>query len=706
MQLVITAEGKICESEGEQVTKLKRKERIWCETMRNPDLVLESLERHSNDKIYKYEKLYRNLYNTDFFLKAYAKIYANEGNMTEGTDYKTIDGFSIQRVEKLIEKLKDESYQPNPLRRTYILKKDGKQRRLLGTSSFDDKLVQEVIRSILEAIYEGSFSDNSHGFRRDRSCHTALLQIKHNFTGVKWWIEGDIKGFFDNLDHETLIALLRKRIKDDKFIRLIWKFLKAGYLEDFMFNKTYSGIPQGGILSPILANIYVHELDNFMEGFMEKFNKGNKRKTNKTYKVLGDKIGTKRKILEKVSAEEKEITEAKIEALRSELRDLVEVPLDQKTPDYERVTKNLRNKIYKLNRKLREPAAEERKGLIKEIKEFKKTQKTLPSYEQIDPDYRRMKYVRYADDFLIGIIGTKEEAEKIRNDLTQFLKEQLRLELSEEKTLITHWHDKVRFLGYDIFINEDDIIQRRQFGDRVELARTGVGSVKLSMPFDVLESFMVKKSYMKIINGKWKAMHNPKLLNCDDLEILHAYNAEYRGLYQYYKFAFNVKEKLGNAHFIFSWSFKKTLAGKYKTKVSKLLKMKTESGQKKYFRDGVWGVTYMNKREQENFVPLFEREEIVFAKKIFKIEKDVDRMPNTVLWSKSSLIQRLQANKCEWCGDTKGPFEVHHVKKLKDLKGKKKWEKHMIARQRKTLVLCGVGSERNCHRRLHNGELD
>ena len=415
--------------------KLKQRERIWCETMRNPDLVLESLERHSVEENYKYEKLYRNLYNTDFYLKAYAKIYAKEGNMTEGTDKKTIDGFSIQRVEKLIEKIKDESYQPNPSRRTYILKKDGKRKRPLGIPSFDDKLVQEIIRSILEAIYEGSFSDNSHGFRRNRSCHTALMQIKHNFTGIKWWIEGDIKGFFDNINHETLIALLKKRIKDDKFLRLIWKFLKAGYLEDFVFNKTYSGTPQGGIVSPILANIYLHELDKYMEKFMGKFNKGDKRKPNKTYKLLGDKIGTKRKILEKVSAEEKEIVETKIKALRNELQEYVEANPELKVVDSDKTVKSLRRRIYKLNRKLREPNQEERKGLVKEIKEFKKIQKTLPSYEQIDQDYRRMKYVRYADDFLIGIIGTKEEAEKIKNELTKFLTEHLQLELSQEKNV-------------------------------------------------------------------------------------------------------------------------------------------------------------------------------------------------------------------------------------------------------------------------------
>ncbi|MDQ0217002.1 hypothetical protein ELQ35_09275 [Peribacillus cavernae] len=675
--------------------------------MRNPDLVLESLGQHSNNNSYMYEKLYRNLYNTDFYLKAYEKLYAKEGNMTEGTDGQTIDGFSVRRIERLIEKLKDESYQPNPARRVYIPKKDGKQRPL-GIPSFDDKLVQEVIRSILEAIYERNFSIDSHGFRKRKSCHTALMQIKRNFTGIKWWIEGDIKGFFDNIDHEILLNLLRKRIKDEKFLRLISKFLKAGYLEDFRFVNTYSGTPQGGIISPILSNIYLNELDKYMENFMNQFNKGEKRKVNKAYKTLSEKVGDKRKLLEKVEPGERVVIEAKIADLKQELRNYVDSKPELKVIDTDAVVKRLRGKIYKLNRKLREPSKEERKKLIKEIKGTKKLQQSLPSYEQLDNGYRRMKYVRYADDFVIGIIGTKEEAETIKSRLTNYLQESLRLDLSQEKTLITHWRNKIRFLGYDIFIDDDKLIQRRKFGDRLVLARTGVNSVKLSLPFDVMENFMVKNNYMKIKNGKWKALHKPRLLNCDELEIVHAYNAEYRGLYQYYKFAFNVKDKLGNAHFIFQWSFQKTLAGKYRTKVSKLMSMKTESGSKKYFRNGIWGVTFTNKKGIEKFVPIFQRDEISFAKEIFKPEEmeNVDIFPNTAMWGRNGLIKRLQANKCEWCGDIDGPFEVHHVKKLKDLKGKKEWERHMIARQRKTIVLCGVDSKRNCHRRLHNGELD
>lgn len=210
-------------------------------TMRNPVNMLISLKKHSSNLNYTFERLYRNLYNRELFLLAYQNIYAAEGNMTKSVDGKTIDGMSLKRIDELIEKLKDEIYQPNPSRRVYIPKKNGKMRPL-GIPSFDDKLVQEVLRMMLEAIYENSFEETSHGFRPDKSCHTALNQIQRTFTGTKWFTEGDIKRFFDNIDHNKMIEILSLRIKDERFLRLIRKFLNAGYLEDWTYHKTYSAM--------------------------------------------------------------------------------------------------------------------------------------------------------------------------------------------------------------------------------------------------------------------------------------------------------------------------------------------------------------------------------------------------------------------------------------------------------------------------------
>ncbi|MZN05729.1 group II intron reverse transcriptase/maturase, partial [Bifidobacterium pseudocatenulatum] len=213
--------------------------------MRSPECVLNCLTEHSENLNYKFERLYRILFNEEMYYVAYQRIYAKPGNMTAGADGKTIDQMNLNRIEQLITSLKDESYQPQPSKRVYIPKKNGKMRPL-GVPAFDDKLLQEVVRMILEAIYERQFEKTSHGFRPLRSCHTALSDIQKTFSGVKWFVEGDIKGFFDNINHEILIGILKERIADERFIRLIRKFLNAGYIEDWNFHNSYSGTPQGG----------------------------------------------------------------------------------------------------------------------------------------------------------------------------------------------------------------------------------------------------------------------------------------------------------------------------------------------------------------------------------------------------------------------------------------------------------------------------
>lgn len=250
--------------------------------MRNPETVLNNLVKSTIKRDYKFERLYRNLFNKEFYILAYARLAPKVGNMTKGTSEVTIDGFSMKRIENLISQMRNEKYQPNPVRRVYIPKSNGKKRPL-GIPTFEDKLVQEVIRMILEAIYDKTFSKSSHGFRPNKSCHTALAEIQVKFTGAKWFVEGDISSFFDNINHHILIKLLYKKIKDERFIRLIWKFLRAGYLEEWKYHKTFSGSPQGGIISPLLSNIYLNQLDKYMKEYKQKFDKGTARKKNPKY---------------------------------------------------------------------------------------------------------------------------------------------------------------------------------------------------------------------------------------------------------------------------------------------------------------------------------------------------------------------------------------------------------------------------------------
>lgn len=598
--------------------------------------MLSSLEKHSGNLNYTFERLYRNLYNRELFLLAYQNIYAAEGNMTKGVDGKTIDGMSLKRIDKLIEKLKDESYQPNPSRRVYIPKKSGKMRPL-GIPSFDDKLVQEVLRMLLEAIYENSFEKTSHGFRPDKSCHTALNQIQVAFTGAKWFIEGDIKGFFDNIDHSKMVEILSLRIKDERFLRLIRKFLKAGYLEDWKYHNTYSGTPQGGIISPILANIYLDQLDKFMNEMKKSFDKGKRRKSNPQTNAYY----SKRK------------------RLKSEY-------INAKTED-------------------------ERKNIQNQFKTLEMEHFNFPHSDPFDSNFKRIQYVRYADDFLIGIIGNKEDAKKIKMKIKEFLNDTLKLELSDEKTLITHSKKKAHFLGYDIYVRHTQAAKRNKSG---HLRRFLSGTVVLEVPMDCIKKKLLYYGAMKLevnVYGKevWRAKSRYYLKDNDDLEILDQYNSEIRGLRNYYAIA-NNSAILNSFGYIMCQSLFKTYGTKYRCSMKKAMKK---------FRIGSdFGIKFTAKGKSK--VRLFYNEG--FARKPMNKSYQVDIIPNTVKYaSKTSLIDRLKAEKCELCGKTNCEIEIHHVRKLKDLSGKSYWEKFMIARNRKTLALC-----EDCHEKLHSGKLN
>ncbi len=605
------------------------------DTMREPRMILDALTKNAVKENYIFTRLYRNLYNKKFFLDAYGNIYHKPGNMTQGTDKETIDGFSMDWIENIISSLKDESYKPNPSRRVYIPKKDDKQRPL-GIPSIKDKIIQEVVKEILVSMYEPIFSKASHGFRPNKSCHSALNDIKMTFGGIKWWIEGDIKGFFDNIDHHVLIGILRKRIKDEKFIKLIWKFLKAGYMEDWKFNKTFSGTPQGGIISPVLANIYLHELDAFMEKQIIKFDEGKRRRDNPVYKKYNTAIWYRKN--------------------------------------------KLKEKWNTLN-------DDERKELQSEISTLEKEREKHSAVDNMDASFKRLKYVRYADDFVVGVIGSKEDSKRIKEEITEFLHTSLKLELSQEKTLITSNKNLIKFLGYEIGIDGGHDSKTNTNGIK---KRHLSGKPMLYLPYNNMRNFLLKNDYMKIEGNDWKPVHRRYLVNQDDIEILSTYNAEIRGFYEYYKMAINVY-KLNGAFHIIKTSFAKTMANKYKLSVNRVFR--------KYSVNGVLGVFYDTKNGKK-FRPFYNDG--------FKMDKQyskslsIDTLPNTNIYSgRTSLVSRLLASKCEFCGTTEGKFEVHHVRKLKDLKGKKKWEQKMIARNRKTMVLCT-----NCHVDLHRGKLD
>jgi len=470
-----------------------------CNTLQNSSTVLDNLKKHATNSNYQYKDLYRQFYNEQFYIRAYISIYKNDGSATQMVDSTTADGYDDDRIQSLISKIRNESYQPKPARRTYISKTNGKLRPL-GVPSFDDHIIQQICKEILDNIYEPVFSNNSHGFRAKKNCHTALRSIMTNFVGSKYFIEGDIKDFFDNIDHHVLISILKRRIKDAKFIRLIWKFLRSGYVENWIYNKTYSGTPQGGIISPVLANIYLNELDNFVEKTLAfQFNKGTKKQ-------------------------------------------------QLKNPAYTNQHKTS-HFLYSTNA------------------------------------FRKITYIRHADDFIIGVIGNKDDCEMLKQQIKSFLDTNLKLELSAENTLITYSNDYARFLGYDIRVRNEDSLSKCADG---VTSKVHMGKIQLLVPKERIHRVINEKKLVKDINApQWKMMHRNILLNLSDLEIISLVNEEIRGLYNYFILAENISQSFNKLYYAFEYSCLKTYARKHNTTVSKFRSSHSIGKD--------WGIRYNNK---------------------------------------------------------------------------------------------------------------
>ena len=590
--------------------------------MRSPEIVLNTLSVHSNVQSYKYERLYRILFNKEMYYVAYEAIHSNIGNLTAGADGKTMDGISIPLIDKLIDSLRDESYSPMPARRVYIPKKNGKLRPL-GIPSFYDKLVQQVVKMILEAIYEGHFENVSHGFRPNRSCHTALIAIQRTFTGAKWFIEGDIKGFFDNIDHDVLIEILKERIADDRFLRLIRKFLKAGYIEDWKFNNTYSGTPQGGIISPILANIYLDKFDKYMIEYAKNFDKGECRQRNDEYYCLNTRAVNLRK---KYRAE--------------------------------------KNKTVKAQ-------------LLKDLKAVQNEKLSTDPQDPMDENYRRLKYIRYADDFLIGVIGSKTDCEKIKANIAEFMSRKLKLELSEEKTLMTHSSDNAKFLGYNITVRSLDVRKRTKKGN---LQRNFRGKVRLNLSSETVKAKLIAYDAVKFVheNGKnvWKPKARTKMIGMKPEDMLATYNSQIQGFYNYYCIANNVSSTCADFGYIMEYSLYKTLGQK--------LRMTTKQLLDKYCKDKDFVITYKDSKGNERCRILYNGG---FKRLKGYKEEYMDEIQRSVFIPKPRLAERLKAGVCELCG-TKTDVVMHHVRRLNSLDGNTPWGRKMLQQGRKSLVVC------------------
>lgn len=583
------------------------------------------------------KSLSRLLENHILWKQAYANIYANDGATTVGVDGSSLDGMSYLRLSRLISAVKSGCYRFKPVRRVLIPKSNGKIRPL-GIPTGDDKIVQEVVRMLLAKIYEPIFSDDSHGFRNGRSCHTALMRVKQKWTGMKWIVNMDIRGYFDNIDHEVLIDVLAKRIDDKRFLRLIRSMLKAGYMEDWRFHETFSGTPQGGVVSPILANIYLHELDVFMSKTKAEFNRGSRRAPNREYKRISGAI---EKLMKRIDAYKAD-------------------------GDNLSVDKSMR-----------------------ELAELYRRRKGLSSSDPWDANYRRLVYVRYADDFVIGIIGTRDEAKSIMQQTAYFLRINLHLEIADEKSGIVHASEGVRFLGYDIYTYSGHRNVKTVRSGRHTTTRSVSERMQLHIPVDKLRSFCQRKGY-----GEYDAhisTHRSALINLSEADIVQTFNAEMRGIANYYCLATNASRDLHKLCHLWQTSLFKTLAAKRQSTVTKVAHSMKHNGSY---------VLVIQENLKNHVFPVYNLKEMRSEPITFR---SVDLPPKT--WgfthSRSDLIQRMEARKCEYCGITEGPFEVHHIRKLANVnKGKHYWQQVMSRRRRKTLVLCVP-----CHKKLHAGVL-
>jgi group II intron reverse transcriptase/maturase len=566
------------------------------------------------------ERLYRQLFNKELFLLAYGRIYSNQGAMTPGVTRETVDGMSLAKIDTIIEELRSESYRWSPARRVYIPKKNGKKRPL-GMPPWSDKLVAEVVRMLLDAYYDGGFSDRSHGFRTSRGCHTALDEVASVWTGTHWFVEGDLADYFGSLDHTIMVSALAVKIHDGRFLQLINRMLQAGYLEDWRWNATLSGAPQGGIASPVLSNIYLDRFDQFVEQqLIPEYTRGKKRRTE---------------------------------------------------PRYHRVESQI--------------AKAKRHGDRDAVRALRRLRRRLPSQDPNDPDYRRLRYVRYCDDFLLGFAGPRREAEEIKSKIGEFLRDELKLELSEPKTLITHATSQAaRFLSYEIRTQRTDT--------KITQGRRAVnGVVGLFVPRDVIRDRCAR--YM----SKGKPALRGQLLHDEDYTIVAKYGSEYRGFVQYYLLAQDVF-RLEKLRWVMETSMLKTLAGKHKSTVAKMARkykasIDTPDGSRTCFQ-----VTVHRDQGRKPLVARFGG--IPLTRKRTAVLTDLKPIMATV--KGNELIRRLVAGRCELCEERTG-LQVHHIRKLADLNKpgrpeRPSWVHLMAMRKRKTLVVC-----EQCHQDIHAG---
>jgi group II intron reverse transcriptase/maturase len=568
---------------------------------------------------------------------AYLAIKSKPGMMTEGTDDETLDGIKDEWFEEQSKLLITEKYQPKPSRRVYIPKANGKLRPI-GISSPRDRIIQQAMKMVLECQIEPKFLDSSHGFRPNRSCHTALKQIR-SWKGMSWIIEGDIKGFFDNIDHHILEDCLKKHFIDVRLRNLYWKFVKAGYIEWDSQNKKYVtsdvGVPQGGIISPLLSNLILHELDLYVEKMMQEFNKEEDKKN--------------------LTCPKYQKSVRKVKLLKKSL-----INVEKGSTEYKEIKRRIKSTLVQ--------------------------QRKIKSTTLHPQAPTRIKYVRYADDWVIGVWANREVAQQIKNDIKSKL-ESMKLELSEEKTLITNTRTgRAKFLGTIIERNAPNRGTIFTKDKQNKLIRIPGGNIRMSAPIAKIIERLEQKGFLEGGQGKWKIKSIWKFLPLPMKDMVLRYRAIFNGYNNYYSFVDN-KILMSKIYWILKVSLRKTLSRKFKLNKYYIIE--------KFGKD--FNCNYTNAKEETKTVnfkfPKLTRQPMNFKVGAYNFQDPL----YAGLWN-----VRTRTNighVCASCGSEVN-IEMHHLKHIRTINVKLNSFDKMLAKiNRKQVPLCMT-----CHDKVHNAK--
>jgi len=543
------------------------------------------------DPKWVHKDIFRILNNDLIWIMAYEKLKGNKGALTPGSTPETMDGMSLERLKRLKEEVCSEAYTFKAVKLTYIPLAGGK-RRPLGLPTANDKIVQEVMRMILDAIYEPVFSELSFGFRTGLGCHDALDHVEQRFRWVDYIVEGDIAQAYPTIDHHILVKILRKRINDPRFIRLIWKLLGCGVLDEDLIKWSKTGVPQGSIVSPILANIYYHELDEFVLTIKERTETPQLNKKNlksREYKALEYKI----------------------------------------------------NKVYKEMRN-HEPHSFERQELTKDLKSLR--QQRLET-EGLKEKIVRIEYVRYADDWMIGVAGDRKLALQIKAQIAHFMKHSLLQELHPVKTKVTDLRvGNAHFLGYEIFLPRNRPISIYK-GKGVQTIRRGQPQLRFDIPISKIIDRYAQRGYLKKLTDKVRPISRASYTGLEDHVIVNHYRKIWFGLLNYYSGCTN-RGRLQYIHYLLHMSCAMTLAHRHRTSSSKIFK--------KHGKNLSIKIPHTDKTISFPYKTSWKISERKWLRGK-EISIPTHRYANLVARSSLGLP-------CAICDSEKGPIEMHHVK--------------------------------------------